>query len=149
MTSVSTHNSGWASSDPGKDRPVPAPATHLPPSILGVLPAEISNEKTASTFRGCWPQLVIVWLASIRRALPVEGEPGEPSCRPSRLRNGPLALLPVAGPAVAGRDASVPGVGARTRMVAMPPFNFLSGMDEFPNQSAVASLSFHVKTRLH
>lgn len=34
-------------------------------------------------------------------------------------------------------------------MVAMPPSNFLSGMDEFPNQSAVASLSFHVKIRLH
>ena len=145
MTSVSTHNSGWASSDPGKDRPVPAPAAHLLPSILGVLPAEISNEKTASTFKGCWPQLVIVWLASIRRALPV-GEPGEASCRPSHLWNGPLALLPVAGPAGAGRDA---GAGARTRMVAMPPSSFLSGMDEFPNQSAVASLSFHVKTRLH
>lgn len=33
--------------------------------------------------------------------------------------------------------------------MAVPPSNFLSGMDEFPNQSTVTSLSFHAKTRLH
>lgn len=31
--------------------------------------------------------------------------------------------------------------------MAVPPSNFLSGMDEFPNQSTVTSLSFHAKTR--
>lgn len=33
--------------------------------------------------------------------------------------------------------------------MAGPPSNFLSGMDEFPSQSTVTSLSFHAKTRLH
>ena len=46
-----------------------------------------------------------------------------------------------------GRECA--GAGARMRMGAMPPSNFLSGMNEFPNQSTVTSLSFHGKTRLH
>lgn len=67
---VSTQNPGWATTDPGKGLPAP----HTSPSRCApteVLPAEISSERTVSTFKGCRPQLVIIRLASIRRELPV------------------------------------------------------------------------------
>lgn len=81
-TPIGTQNPSWARADPRRRPPAPSP---LPPSITKGLPAEISNKRTASTFKGCWPQLVIVWLASIRRELPVEREPGEAGCGPPRL----------------------------------------------------------------
>lgn len=50
------------------------PAPHDSPSRGApqeALPAGISSDRTVSTFKDCWPQTVIVWLASVRRELPV------------------------------------------------------------------------------
>lgn len=95
----------------------PAPQVSPPPEHPGALPAETSSERTVSTFRDRWPQLVIVWLAWGRPELPAGRE--REAVWAAGGQRGQTAR-PTAGDAA---RAAGPGRGGWRRAIQFPFWN--------------------------
>lgn len=137
--------SGAGGSEPPSQHPEPRLGRrglgkgHLAPHISASrraptepLPAEISSERTVSTFRDCWPQLVIVRLASVRPAPPVQRDPERPvwaAAGGGGDRHQPCC--PQRG-AQRRRARRFAGGGGRAAGDGNTPSNFLSGTRDLP-----------------
>lgn len=115
---------GWHGPGKGRLAPHVSPSRRAPTEAL---PAEISSERTVSTFRDCWPQLVIVRLASVRPVLPVQRDPERPVWAACRQRGQSLAVLPTVG-SVAQTGTRVcweqgPGRGGWKHAIQFPFWN--------------------------